>query len=156
MSMKKTLCFLLLSLLLLFTGCGTTGGNSSAPTRNITAVALSDNQQKLADGIWAAKSLWSGCDELSIYKHKGEYYLAANMPVGESYVDAFDGGRSKVTTYKRYAYRISDGQIIDDLTLADAGVTSVGTKIASVWFQKGDSETVKKALISQLAAKYPA
>lgn len=153
MKKKKLITLsLLLCLLMQLVGCAQT---SSSSTRNTTAVSLTDKQQKLADGIWDARSLWSGCDELSIYKHKGEYYLAANMPVGESYVEGLDGGRSKVTTYKRYAYRISNGRIIDDLTLADSGVTSVGQKIASVWFQKGDSAEVKKALISQLAAEYP-
>lgn len=150
--MKKTILALFLLVILLLGGCSLSA-SEAANTRNTEAVILGEKGQKLADGIWAARSLWSGCSELAIYQHNGTYYLAANFLVRSSTTNDMFGKTSTVGTYKRYAYRIEDGKIIDDLTLADAGVTSVGRRIGAVNMDPDDSSEVQKALISQLVSK---
>lgn len=150
--MKKTMLAVFLLVVLLLGGCSMST-SETANTRNTEAVTLGEKGQKLADGIWAARSLWGGCSELAIYRHNDTYYLAANFYVsGGTTTDMF-GKPSKVGTYKRYAYRIEDGKIIDDLTLADAGVTSVGRRIGAVNMDADDSSEVQKALISQLVSQ---
>ena len=150
--MRKTIfCCCILCILLTLGGCVQT---NTGNTRNVKAVSLSENQQKIADGIWNAKGLWSGCSELAIYRHNGKYYLAANKLISEQKVPDLFNGQGSVGTYKRYAYTITaDGRIVDDLTLADAGITSVGQRVSVVYFSKGDSTEIMKALISQLVAK---
>ena len=139
---------------LFFSGCYQQSTSSKDNIRNIETVALSEDQQKLADGIWNARSLWSGCSELAIYKHDGKYYLAANMLVSEQKVPDLFGGQGSVGTYKRYAYSITEnGEILDNLTLSDAGITSVGQRVSVVYFSGEDSAETQKALISQLVAK---
>lgn len=150
--MRKTMLAVLLVIALLLGGCSLSAPEASN-TRNTESVTLNEKGQKLADGIWAAKSLWSGCSELAIYRHNDQYYLAANFFVSGSTTTDMFGKPSKVGTYKRYAYRIENGKIIDDLTLADAGVTSVGRRIGAVNMVTGDSSEVQKALISQLVSK---
>lgn len=150
--MKKIIVFL--CVLCTFFALGGCTQSTTKSTRNVNAVSLNEKQQMVADGIWDARTLWSGCSELAIYKHNGKYYLAANKLVSERNVpDLFDG-KGTVGTYKRYAYEITeDGKVLDDLTLSDAGVTSVGQRLGAVYFYEGDTAEIKKALISQLVAK---
>lgn len=139
----------LLCVMTYIVGCGQT---EKVDQRNTEPVLLSASQQKYYDGIVAARKLWAGCHDLAIYRYNGKYYLAANLPVNESYVAGLDGKKSKVTTCNRVAYSIENGEVKDNLTLADAGVTSVGQCIAIVYFAKGDSIDVEYALVSQLVA----
>lgn len=159
--MKKTERVILLFLLLLcllgsLGGCTEGGTQADHPVKEAT---LNEEQQKLADGIWEAKSIWGGCSKLTLIQHGGEYYLTANFLVRESKVNMGDvfgeDGMTTVGTYKEYAYRIVNEKIVDDLSLGDgAGVLSVGKRLKSISFSKNDTITDKKARISQLASYY--
>lgn len=148
----KRIFVLFAALLIVLSLGGCAMSQSQSNTRNTEAVTLGENGQKLANGIWAARGLWGGCSELAIYRHNNKYYLAANFLVRRSTTTDLLGKPTQVGTYRRYAYRIEDGRLINDLTLKDAGITSVGTRVAAVNILSGDSDAVKRALISQLVS----
>lgn len=89
--------------------------------------------------------------------HRGDtnddYYFAVNVIVSKTNSTGIDQfGNAYTCRYTTYSIR--DYQIHDDLTLADAGITSVATCVAKVSLLEISDEQAIKALINTQAGNY--